>query len=107
MHLGGCSLSSRQSTVSSVREASLVCLDVNNLDITSSISLVRGLVAEDLVAFDESSFGVLAAVDEIGIVESKFNCAVDNVVCGLNAKHEAVILVACRKFELALTKDTD
>jgi hypothetical protein len=105
MGLRGCSLPSRQSTVGSVSEASLVCLNINNLGVTSGISLVSSLVTEDLVALDKSSFGVLAAVDEIRIVESKLNRTVHNVICSLNAKHEAVVLVACWHSELTLTDE--
>jgi hypothetical protein len=92
--LGRCSLPCRQSTVSSVGEASLVCLDVDNLGIASSISLISSLVAEDLTTIDKSSFGVLAAIDEVGIVESELNRTIDDVVSCLNAKHEGMILVS-------------
>jgi hypothetical protein len=92
--LGRCSLPCRQSTVSSVGEASLVCFDVDNLGIASSISLISSLVAEDLTTIDKSSFGVLAAIDEVGIVESELNRTIDDVVSCLNAKHEGMILVS-------------
>jgi hypothetical protein len=92
--LGGCSLPCRQSTVSSVGESSLVCLDVDNLGIASSISLVSGLVAEDLATIDKSSFGILAAIDEVGIIESELNRTVHDVVSCLNAKHEGMVLVS-------------
>jgi hypothetical protein len=88
MSLGRRSLPSRQSAVGSVGESRLICLDVNNLGIVSGISLVGGFVAEDLVSLDKSSLLILAAVDEIGIVESKLNRTVHNVIRGLDAKHE-------------------
>jgi hypothetical protein len=91
MSLGRRSLPSRQSAVGSVGsigESRLICLDVNNLGIASDISLVGGFVAEDVVSLEKSSLLILAAVDEIGIVESKLNRTVHNVIRGLNAKHE-------------------
>lgn len=94
MGLRGGSLPSRQSTISSVSEPSLVCLNVNDFGITSSVSLVSSLVAEDLATIDKPSFCVLAAVDEIGVVESKLNCTVHNVISSLNTKHERMILVS-------------
>jgi hypothetical protein len=36
----------------------------------------------------------LAAIDEVGIVESELNRTVDDVIGGLNAKHEGMILVS-------------
>lgn len=48
----------------------------------------------DLGALDQSPLGVLAAVDEVGVVEGHLNSTVDNVVGGLDTKHERVVLVA-------------
>ena len=49
---------------------------------------------EELGALDEAALGVLAAVDEVGVVEREFGGAVDDVVRGLDAEHEGVVLVA-------------
>lgn len=94
MGLRGGSLPNRQSSVRAIAESGLVGFDINNLGITSSVSLVSSLVAEDLIALDETSLVVLATVDEVGIVESKLNRTVRNVIGSLDAEHEAVILVA-------------
>lgn len=56
-----------------------------------SLVLVLGV---DLGALDQSPLSVLAAVDEVGVVEGHLNGTVDNVVGGLDTQHEGVVLVA-------------
>ena len=92
MSLGRCALSCWK-TVGSVG-SSFIGLDIDDLCLSSGIRLVGRLISEYLAAFDESSLGVLTAVYEIGVVEGKLDCAVDDVVRSLDTKHEAVILVA-------------
>lgn len=75
----------------SVRDTSLVGLDIHDMRITGSISLVGGLVAEDLGTVHESSLGVLAAVDEVGVVESELNSTVHNVIRSFDTKHERML----------------
>ena len=41
----------------------------------------------------KTTLGVLATVDEVGVVQGKLDGTVDNVVHSLNTKHERVVLV--------------
>ena len=50
-----------------------------------------GLVRERL---SKTSLAVLSSVDKVGIVESQLDRAVDNMICGLHAQHERVVLIA-------------
>jgi hypothetical protein len=95
MGLGRGSLPSRQSAIGSVGEPGLIRLDIDDFGVAGSVGLVGSLVSEDVDALDKSSLGVLAAINEVGVIESKLNCTVYDVICSLNAKHKAVILVPC------------
>jgi uncharacterized protein YoxC len=51
-------------------------------------------LSKDLRTVLETTLRVLAAVDEVGVVESQLNSAVDDVVHSLNTQHERVVLIA-------------
>ena len=55
--------------------------------------LLRLVLGESLGAVNQTPLGVLSAVDEVGVVESQLDSAVDNVVHSLNTEHERVVLV--------------
>lgn len=59
-----------------------------------SFRLLAVLLGEHLSAVHQASLVVLSAVDEVGVVESQLNTAVDNVVNSLDTQHEGVVLVA-------------
>lgn len=50
-------------------------------------------LTEDLSTVLKTTLLVLAAVDEVGVVEGKLNSTVDNVVDSLYTQHERVVLV--------------
>lgn len=81
----------RGSVRGSVGDTRLVGLNINDLSVAGSVSLVSGLVSECVAAFHESSLCVLASVDEVGVVEGKLNGAVQDMVSSLNTKHEGVL----------------
>lgn len=51
------------------------------------------LLGKDLSTINEAALSVLSAVDEVRVIESQLNSAIDNVVNSLDTKHERVILV--------------
>ena len=56
--------------------------------------LLQVLLGKGLGTIHQTTLGVLATVDEVGVVEGQLNGTVDNVVDGLHTQHEGVVLVA-------------
>lgn len=74
-----------------------ICRAIRLTGLVGSGSTVDGVgrfIAEDFETFGETALLVLAPVDKVGIVEGELDGAIENVVCGFDAEHEAMILIA-------------
>lgn len=67
--------------------------EINENRQDQELYLLLSLLGEDLSTIDQTTLGVLTAVDEVGVVEGQLNSTVDNVVDSLDTQHEGVVLV--------------
>lgn len=58
------------------------------------VGLLSLVLGKHLGTVNQTTLGVLTAVDKVGVVQSQLDSAVDNVVNRLHTQHERVVLVA-------------